>query len=1727
MDEKKDDLDPIEVIIPNGNHSPGVAFKNGPSSEFPSPKTGTSPHIEALQNLFSLGPPDLANDKYSQELSNEKHSPLLTHKPSQRVKFPAFEREASNESDADIQFFMGKNVDEIQRTVRSLGDISVDTQNSDTYQNAPFKCGHLKFDSKKIENFEHKKHYVCVPWDATPYELTYFMERFWNMRSPKIVLSIMSGVRNEKIWKNPRLRDQFKKGLIKAANSTEMWIVTNGVDNGIASIVGEAVNEEKFIRTNSRVDLSQLRPDAVKKFHRLTVIGVIQKQKVIYNDQLDGSEGLTLTNEGCKPNKDIHELNPDHTHFILVESETEDHYIDFRSNFEKQLECQLGRPRRYRRLLSYNSDENEAEVVEPPPQTIPVVGLLIQGRPQKIDLVLFYLRHKMPVVVVKGTGGCANLLAYAIEETQDRSVAEVGHLSPELLKLIIHNFPDDFNKNDFARNAFRDKIIECITLSKEDDRTFMTVINTQGADGNLADLDKYILKALLKSEIKKSSRWRERAYKDLTLLLDWNRADLAQTEIFSSQNVSKIKVDKTLFEKSLIRKDREEFVSLFLEQGYQIHKYLNHKNLKYLFERAEDSEFFSTVCLEGILGKHYMIPDQSLPNDFLINDLNKLVAKLSGIKDFIQPYELSMNSAELYVLDPAVAERKAVNCLIVWAVLLSRPKLAKVLWYRCDEPIPVALICSNIYRELSKCPMERSQRNDMEERAKEFGNMALGVLDISYRDTSAQAYSMLCRPLPDFNNKSTIEIAHNAYYLNFIAHPCCQKWLTRKLYGSIQMKELNWGICRLPYWFKILSSVFLIFPMFIWISFVDDGKKKEKKGRTTEESYSKDDDFSEASSSDEETAILPRTKSEVEMELNNLQRRKSVKKFPNLFRQKRQEKIPVSRKIQMLWTAPITKFWITQMFYFIYLGLFCLAVLWPTCGNLYLDLIVWVWTVIILLELIRHTYVKHQIHRGMSLLYNFFEMTVMIIFLIMYLCLRIVPSWINFSDIYITKTVLSVGLIFFFYRLPHIYLPISPTLGPMLVRINRMVSVDFVSFIRMFLIFMISGGVTIQAILYPNYPLGKELFRRVFTRPLFAMFLTQIDDLSGYDDCTPKYDNLTSSYCVNNPFQSAGSHMYKPEPDVANLQKCPMSSLSGYVITIQYLLICKLVLVTLLFAMFSLTIGKVDKEAAAIWKFQRYLLIMDFEERLCFPAPLTVINYIYILIQYIHRRLSSCRQSCISFCTCTTQKKKMNLSHTVQKLKRSEDYNYWKKCSHEYVSAQEEQTEVESIQKMQAQILQNLQDDMRFQRKTMRQMTDRIMELDRMMHSSRMYLESISHKLDKNDVLGISTNKGGLVHVAARHSPYPGTSLTRFQVLDKDVPWNKTCLVYDPKTFTKPADAFPDEERIYVDEDILFITLQQHERELLTEEERAVLPRLPVLNMVWNKVVTQKVPGVKGKRMFDRRSWIMMDNEMCRYKIDPLGLPLNPMGRTGLIGRGALWQWGPNHQILAVCTRWRRTDSADGQAPGFLYVEGKKVMEFIAVKKSDDGDETSFGLPGEYLHGLVSRYSTLIQAFKRDVLDEPDGQGKANLDQGDLIQYFSQFAELNLGSITNLGPKIPGTNLTRSTSHPCLNSAAAANIVPTFTAMSKSSSKKTDIDSTGFSASQVYKGYIDDPRNTDNAWIEAEVWNFHYDAGDIYDIKLPDDSNKVMWKEVSPNVRIYGNEGVIVQEAAKIQDAYF
>ena len=60
-----------------------------------------------------------------------------------------------------------------------------------------------------------------------------FMSTIWNMKSPQIIIPIVTGVTNFKNWKNKKLEEQFRRGLIKAANKTDMWFITNGINGKI------------------------------------------------------------------------------------------------------------------------------------------------------------------------------------------------------------------------------------------------------------------------------------------------------------------------------------------------------------------------------------------------------------------------------------------------------------------------------------------------------------------------------------------------------------------------------------------------------------------------------------------------------------------------------------------------------------------------------------------------------------------------------------------------------------------------------------------------------------------------------------------------------------------------------------------------------------------------------------------------------------------------------------------------------------------------------------------------------------------------------------------------------------------------------------------------------------------------------------------------------------------------------------------------------------------------------------------------------------------------------------------------------------------------------------------------------------------------------------------------------------------------------------------------------
>lgn len=76
----------------------------------------------------------------------------------------------------------------------------------------------------------------------------------------------------------------------------------------------------------------------------------------------------------------------------------------------------------------------------------------------------------------------------------------------------------------------------------------------------------------------------------------------------------------------------------------------------------------------------------------------------------------------------------------------------------------------------------------------------------------------------------------------------------------------------------------------------------------------------------------------------------------------------------------------------------------------------------------------------------------------------------------------------------------------------------------------------------------------------------------------------------------------------------------------------------------------------------------------------------------------------------------------------------------------------------------------------------------------------------------------------------------------------------------------------------------------------------------------------------------------------------------------------------------------------------------------------------------------------------------------------------------------------------------------------------------------VYKGYVDDPRNTDNAWMETVAVNFHDDNGESvgkFDLKAGDDAQNVRWLDIDKNLNLYASHCNFIETVVKKLKAHW
>jgi ADP-ribose pyrophosphatase len=78
-------------------------------------------------------------------------------------------------------------------------------------------------------------------------------------------------------------------------------------------------------------------------------------------------------------------------------------------------------------------------------------------------------------------------------------------------------------------------------------------------------------------------------------------------------------------------------------------------------------------------------------------------------------------------------------------------------------------------------------------------------------------------------------------------------------------------------------------------------------------------------------------------------------------------------------------------------------------------------------------------------------------------------------------------------------------------------------------------------------------------------------------------------------------------------------------------------------------------------------------------------------------------------------------------------------------------------------------------------------------------------------------------------------------------------------------------------------------------------------------------------------------------------VPCNPVGRTGIIGRGHLGRWGPNHAADPIVTCWKR----DNQGRIVNHsVTNMPILQFVGIRRKDTGQ---WAIPGvcKILHNCI------------------------------------------------------------------------------------------------------------------------------------------------------------------------------
>ncbi|XP_027147042.1 transient receptor potential cation channel subfamily M member 2 isoform X1 [Larimichthys crocea] len=1341
--------------------------------------------------------------------------------------------------------------------------------------------------------------YCRVSTDTSPEILYKLLTEQWKLSPPNLLISVTGGAKNFSL--KARLKNTFNRGLMKVAQTTGAWIITGGTNAGVMKHVGQAVRD--YALSSSMQG-------------QIVAIGVATWGVIHNRDALVYSEGCFPAHYSMdtKDQGQFSCLDNNHTHFLLVDNGTQGRYgveIELRTRLEK--------------CVSRKHLGNKGSGL-----TIPVVCVVLDGGPGTLNTIYNAILNGTPCVVLEGSGRIADVIA----QVAGLPVSQVT------IKLI-HQLMKKFFGQEYE--TFQDDTIIKWTKTIQDiiRMSHLLTIFRVGPD-NQGDVDVAILQALLKASRTSESLGIER---QLQLAIAWNRADIAETEIFTEESQWKATdLHKAMF--SALVGNKPEFVSLLLENGVSLRDFLqNEDTLCDLYKQLPNCFFLHKLARQVNKSNSFdrrrrlafSIRAQAHAGEgFSLTHVSYVVRHLLG--SFTQPLyppkqrdsnismedisaSLSMsqvNSQAPLTTDTDEPKRDVCRDLFLWAIVQNNKEMAEIAWEQCKDCMSAALAATKILKKMAQEGSDADEAEEMLKLADHYEKHAIGVFSECHNSDEERTKKLLVRVSPVWGSTTCLRLALEADDKTFIALTGVQALLTQIWCGELSVYNSVWRVLACMVFFPLIYTGFLVF------------RRDEVIQRETEK-------HEEIKTMEKVTGSTIYTNS-VGHSSSHL---KPLNGWSKLF---------------YLYSSPQVKFYWNIVSYFAFLFLFAVVLMIDfqdvPSGS---EVLLYIWLASLVCEEIRQLFhdpdgfgFKKKAQMYINDLWNILDVLSIGIFIVG-LVFRLTTVLF-----YAGKILLCIDFVVFCLRLMAIF-TISRTLGPKIIIVKRMM-MDLFFFMFLLSIWVVAYGVAKQGILIHNDNRLDWIVRGAVYEPylvIFGNFPTNID-----------YTDFNIDSCSVN-----GTDPLKPKCPVLNESQTPaFPQWLTIIMLCIYLLFANILLLNLLIAIFNFTFQEVQDNTDRIWKFQRYELIKEYHSRPTAPPPFIILSHFYLFV----KKMVLCRPSVAS--------KKFKIKLPVNE---EEELLSWEALMKDryLLSTQQEQSQSMERRIMDtANKVTTINDRLEREEETSSDpVVKRLARLEEQVAQSAKALQWIMDSLksqgfaakeaqsltssttdESPDTYASTSEKEDGFHVKARQFHYPGSKLTRFPVPEEKVPWETSFSSYKPTYY-------PSEDQ---------------------------------------------VDGSESE-------------DLDKYR--------NPKGRTGIRGRGALRQLGPNMSVDLVITRWR-----DGKPP---------VLEYLEVSGESQG---AFSLPGGFLEAT---------------------------------DHLPKDLERTMGR----------------------------------TLYKKLNEKLSD-------GEKAFQGYVDDARNTDNAWVETTALNIHLDRGSqiMEDIekKLMKNQGHLRWQEVSSKTRLNSNQRDILRRVA-------